>query len=655
MFTVVITEQAHIDGLEEYQTFLQPFLDRSDVVFCRWHMDAETLTDAVPELINTVSRHERWRLIVVADEAGLEQKNPFDLVPYRKPVWPAGLDQSEYLNRVRQTKFAAFDLAAKQPLTRLMTWLCQSPTVTSGRNQAERDPEFAEYMAEFRKKEELRAGIRSGETLEIVLPTEIICVARRCYEQTEYDIQTAWNHHEDCQYSRFYDWNMYFDKMRYLIFDTLPKHHRSYTYDYIRFLYSLVLLARNPIPQSSLNPNRVYTLCSDTDEKALRQLLGKFDGKLAATEAFLEQERNEILSRERPRLSDKDAQMIFCSPTSIPVTVTAEFDQSPMFVPGKNIGLSTDCPDNEEGYWDNGYRQSRRTLTKYLKLPRRALKKATVELRRMNTADLDYASRLNEFQLEDVQDHVAEEELQMVATRTVSFYETERYDRDLNDQNKHIREIIDRRLTRKRTLVLGFSALLGFAVGFLPLLFGNLRTDEGVQLSLSFAWAGIGLMALITLVTLLFLRRPLRKGISGYNGIMKGILDELDNGQVQYSKYLSHACNVMRGNSVLNYRAEHESPEVLKLRVYKKHSLDVLRKREELREIFGSLMPVQTPVMDPKEGYQYDFTRPVDYPYPIPYQADQYRKVEFLQRGNMVEVPVNFVQRMHIRREELYD
>lgn len=655
MFTVVITEQAHLDSIEEYRPFLLPFLEHTDVAFCRWHMNGESLSDAVPDLVSTVARHESWRVVVVCDEAGFDLKNPYDLVPYHKPHWDPDMDQREYLAQVQQEKFRCFEQAAGQPLTRLMTWLCQSPTVTAGLNQAQLDPEFAEYMAEFRKKEELRTQIRAGETLEIVLPAEIICVARRCYSEAEYDIQNSWNQHEDCQYSRFYDWNMYFDKMRYLIFDTLPKNHRNYAFDYFRFLYCLVLLAGNPVPQSSLNPNRVYSLCCDTDEGAMRQLLAKYDGKLAATQALLEQERNTLMSKERPRLSDRDAQMIFCSPMSIAVTNPAEFDQSVMFVPGKDIGLSTDCPTDEEGYWENGHRESRRGLIKFMKLPRRALKKAAIELRRLNTADLDYASRLNEFQLEDVQDHVAEEELQMVTTRTKSFYDTEENDKALDKQDKHIRNVIDRRLTRKRTLILGGAVLLTYALTFLPMIFGNLHSEEARDLALNIGWVGFGILTLITLITLLFLRWPLSKALSDYNGIMKGILDEVDEGQVLYAKYLSHACNVMRGNSVLNYRREHESPEELKMRILKKHGYDVVRKREELREIFGSFLPEESVKVDMSESYQYDFTRPVDFPYPVPYQADQYRRVEFLQKGNTVEVPVDFVRRLHIRREELYD
>ena len=66
--------------------------------------------------------------------------------------------------------------------------------------------------------------------------------------------------HVNHQYNRFYDWNMYFDKMRYLVFDILPKENRRYEVDYIRFLSVLLLLANNELPPDGLRPNLVYTL-----------------------------------------------------------------------------------------------------------------------------------------------------------------------------------------------------------------------------------------------------------------------------------------------------------------------------------------------------------------------------------------------------------
>ncbi len=655
MFTVVITEQEHLDNINEYRPFLKPFLESSQIAFCRWETSGETLNHAVPDLIPTVSRHDRWRMIVVCNEDGLKQKNPFNIVKYAAPECSRNDDESAYLRAVREAKFAAYDKAAKQPLVRLMTWMCQTPTVTEGKNNAQADPEFAEYMALAKRKEQLRMQIIADYTPEITLPCEIICVAKRCFDQTEYDIQTAWSQHQDSQYSRFYDWNMYFDKMRYLVFDILPKSHRNYPFDYIRFLYTLMLLAENDVPQSSLNPNRVYSLHCATDEVALRKLLERYDAKLSATQVKLRSEINSIERKEKRRLSDRDVEKIFCSNMVVPVTNPGDFDQSTLYVSKDGIGMATDCPTGEEHIWESGYESTSRSLVKYLKIPRRALKKTSADLRRLNVADLDYAGCLNEFQLEDVADYVGEEELKMVSTDTGNLHKAELYTKDMESQNKRIRTIIEKRMTRKKTITVGCIALACYAFGVLPLFFSNANTKQSLMYSLIILAAGLGIMALTGLLTLLFFRRGVRASFSDYNGIMKGIVNDVEGSLNQYSIYLSHACNVMRGNSVLNYRKENENPDEIHIRILNKHLMDLQCVREELWEVFGTYMPEPSEEVDPSLSFHYDFNRPVDFTYPVPYDEDQKTQIDFLQMGNRIEVPVSFVRNVSIRREGLYD
>ena len=59
MFTVVISEQEHLESIREYRNFLAPFLKNDQLVFCRWRPDGQTLTETVPELYDQVARHER--------------------------------------------------------------------------------------------------------------------------------------------------------------------------------------------------------------------------------------------------------------------------------------------------------------------------------------------------------------------------------------------------------------------------------------------------------------------------------------------------------------------------------------------------------------------------------------------------------------------
>ena len=656
MFTVVITEQAHLDSIKQYETFLSPFLNNPQIAFCRWEHSGRRHAEAVPELYTTVARHEKWRMVVLCDEEGLEKENPFDIVGYTDPEKPEDMDYDAYLEMRREARIAAYTAASRKPLTRLVTWLCQAPLITEGMHHAQDlDPEYGEYLAQNQAKSALRKGIVGDEVPEITLPSEVLCVAKRCIVREPYDIQNAWSMDQSVIYSRFYDWNLYFDKMRYLIFDILPKNHRSYTMDYIRFLYAVMLLSANEIPMSALNPNRVYTLDCLNDERALKKLLRNYDDKLASTLAKIRADIFNIENKPKPRLSDRDAAAIFCSKVTVPVNMLGTFNKDTLFVTEMNIGLSGDCPQKEEDKWTTLYRGTRRALVRYLKMPQRALRKATVDFRRMNRADLSSAGRLNEYQLEDVADHTAEEELKMVDTHTCDAYDIDRYNKKLDAQNKRVHTVIEKRMTRKWTITLGILALACYLIGFLPLFLSNIRAERGILFALIFFLAGAGVMALTAYISLFFLKKPLRASISWYNGIMGGITREVEESLGNYSKYLSHACNVMRGNSVLNFRKETEHPDAATIRILRKHEMDVLCVREEMQEIFSMFLTPGEATVDLANSYPYDFTRPVDFSYPVPYDQMQAARIEFLQKGNMVDVPVDFVKCVRIRREDLHD
>ena len=85
MFTVVISEQTHLDNIAQYKPFLKPFMEQPGVAFCRWRQNGNNLEEAVPDLFETVARQKSWRAVVVCDEEGIGLQNPFDLVRYQAP------------------------------------------------------------------------------------------------------------------------------------------------------------------------------------------------------------------------------------------------------------------------------------------------------------------------------------------------------------------------------------------------------------------------------------------------------------------------------------------------------------------------------------------------------------------------------------------
>ena len=71
--------------------------------------------------------------------------------------------------------------------------------------------------------------------------------------------------------------------------------------------------------------------------------------------------------------------------------------------------------------------------------------------------------------------------------------------------------------------------------------------------------------------------------------------------------------------------------------------------------MFSSYISLETlELRDDAEPYDYDFTAMRSYEYEIPYVRVN-RDIDFLQQGNIVNIPVDYVKSISLKREELYD
>lgn len=687
MFTVMIAEKPHLDSIHEYNIFLKPFVNQDKVAFCQWDCEAKTIRDAVPDLVRTVARHEQWRVVILCDEEGIEQRNPFDRVKYAAPAKPEApkkvkpetdsdedraaaqnaydeaaekyrLALQEYNKAVLEAKTAAFCEAASEPLVRLVTHFCESPVVSGGPNNlAAKDPEYKRYLDEARRKEEIRVNeIIGEEPLGIHMPSEVYCIAMRTYSDAQCDLDYSWSFSNTRQYSRFYDWNLYFDKMRYLIFDILPKDHQNYTFDYIRFLYAALLFASNDVPADSLQPNRVYRLDCVNDEDALRRMIVSYNAKLAATENVIEAEIRNLESRAKAKITDHDVEAEYCASVTVPVTVDAAFDDSGLYADKKGIGLSFDCPKNEEYAWEADYLESERTLGRLFKQAHRGLRKSVESFHAMDSLDASRAKQMNAFQVEDVKEFVADSELRMAEVQTRDIGDADSFCRTMENENQKVRAAIDARMTRTTTIAAGVAVLTAFLAGFVPLFMGNRSTRSYLGGSLAVAGGGLLGMLLVGIVCLFCLRGALKQRIGNFNRVMGGIRGEVDGAMQQFSRYLSMACNVMRGASIINYFNEHDDADTLQIRIRRKHMDDIRRYREEITAVFGPYLTDPSFVDEQLTGpYLYDYSSPADFDYPMPFTEGEKRQIEYLKAGSTIYVPVDFVKRITVGLEELYD
>lgn len=679
MFTVVIAEQSYLDDLKRFSPYLAPYMKNKNVAYCRWSPEGLTLSEAVPALDRTVSMAKDWRAVIIcgtADQTALNrQRNPFCPCVYTPPVQAEDEALGAYYDRVLAAKTELYRSAAAQPLTRLATWLNTDPTVsdapdeTLDRIAAEEDVtkdgkisrwkealQLKEYYAEAKVKAEVRNSIRDGSQLCSAYPKEIVCIAPRTFVDRTEELVTAWSMDISRTYSEFCEWNLYYDKMRFLAFDIQPRVKNTFDLDMLRFLNAVSCFAENPTPTEAIKPGILYRFVCEANEEALRQSVCDYDARMRVTAEMLEARITRIKTKEREHLTDRQAESLFCLNEPIAVTIPPEASKEGMYAPKDSIGLSEDCPQEELSWWYSVYTGSKKAVADFIKQPRRGVKRAAESMHGKENADLSSAAALNAFQFEDVIEHTQDEELRMIGTDTCDLYDVKRFREKMDAADKEVQTEMRKRMKKTATVAICIAVLVCCLICYLPMLFSNVADAKTVTVSLIIMGAALALMALTMLIVLLCLRRIMRRRIGSYNDTVGEIEAELENSAAEYSLYLSHACNVMRGNSVINFRTRVGDPDQNEILILKKHIHDITESREALAGIFRHYLSDKNRTeITQDDAYPFDFSKPEEYEYLISFSDEQSGRIEFFNPGQYAEIPVNFLRRIGAEREELYD
>lgn len=680
MFTVLICDK-HIeeDCYGKYYMYLKPFLKNDDFAFCTWDSSGETVDEALPELKNIIRSKNEWRAVVVNDSStwnydSVNKRNPFDYVgDIRITTEFKGFQ--DILN-YRESENRRLTKAVSNPLTKLGIWLCGSPVQIKPEVCFPETEEFAESMADetkyFSMLKELSltaedvetdmAKLKRFEKLSLTFdlkgeifnkPQHVLTITERTKDVAREEAETAWRSHTEFDYSRFYVDNLYSEKFRYMIYD-IPciKGIRNES-RYFNFLSVLLLISTNDYPNEVLRADRVYKLDVEVDSDNIRELCRQYNAKLKATLEKIRDISRRLKEKEKEPIDDVTAEECFERTVTVPVKVDSTFDTEELYAEYKGLGLSGDCPEDEYGYWDEQYHEINKTFMRYLREPRRAVKTAaTGAFRRMNKNNDERALQLDEYQREDVLIHLQSEEAEMISTVTTHLYDTERYKERLKESDKEIKKVIGQRMSKKKTLMIGCIAAFAYLLGFIPLLWSNLNNIPSLGFSFSFSGIAIGTFLVCGFAFLIFLRKKLIDKFKEFNEVMSETLQEIEGSLRTFSRYLSHACNVMRGFSVLNY-AENSFDK--RQGILELHESIIFDKIKDINELFASYLENEDySNLADTEPYDYDFMSMSEYSYEIPYTSVG-KNIEFFQGGNWVSVPVDYIKSVNVTREELYD
>lgn len=696
MFTVLIAEKEHIDAIrQENKLFFEPFLDNKELAFCYWNPAGQNLYDSVPGLLDAVGRRRDWRVVIInkCTEETLKSQNPFDVVDYRgvtslvapkrqpeekEPVEDWDAEWRAYFEALTREKEAVYKSALEHPLQKLATWLCFKPEdyVLSevhekqdvqdwAMEQISRDEvkaslllehmERSQYKCELRMKQMLRRAFLGEDRLNVAYPAEVHCISLRTAENSFFDPGAYWNVRQESEYSTFADRNMYFDKMRFMVFDLLPKTHRDFRTDHIRFLASVLIFASNAVPGSAMQARHLYSLETETDDTPLCTLVTSYDKKLAATSEVIENEMEKIRSEIPGELTDKAAEEMFCKPSDVPVLLDESCDPEKVYAE-KDYGLFFDHPENEYYKWNRDYDASKGALAYIAKQQARSVRKSVAQLQLSSEISDVNISRLTPFQIDDIREYTDTAEDEMVAAIPPDLTDISRYTERMSEESEKVKKVISRRMTRKTTWILGGICLGLYLVCFLPFLFSNNSTLKSVTTAVIMIGVLLGALAAILTGALFVMRMSVKNAVKTYNNTAHEIMNDIHSSMQRVSAYLSASCNVRRGHAVQNYAEKNMDEYTRSLRIRKKHQEDIRKKRaylaEEYQDYFGDKSFCDEAMARP---YDYDFDQKTEYAYPAPFLAGDCRQIEFISSGNYVSVPSSYVKRILVRMEGIYE
>ncbi|MDR0405305.1 MAG: hypothetical protein LBH54_00780 [Clostridiales bacterium] len=517
------------------------------------------------------------------------------------------------------------------------------------------DPEYTEYILENTKKNRVIASVAPDFDYRGVLPSEVLCVALRTYDGNGAEPKINWGSFTENDYSRFSEFNLYPDKLKFMAFDVRDDAHNKFDYDLLRFLGFVLILANNEIPAGAMSKNRLYLARCENDNDALSALLTAYDTKLQKTAIHLTELREEALLSDQKPYGDASFMKKAESPVVIPLLTDKTVEVNALKLSYRQIGLSRDCPLDENAFLSEQYAELKKNFRRYLKQPRRALAGAVEELRRQHTVTDKELHYLSAFQLDDVTERINGAEQRIAAAQTSNIYDTEKYDETMEREKHALQKYIAERMTKRTAIAAGAAALLAYFLGFVPLLITSANTAGSFVFSVLFTAAACGLLALCGLGGLFWLRRGLIARFKKFNEAMAAMVSELTNSIHGFSKYLTHVCAFMRGYSVLNQMNELDKPGAADGKLYHKHMQDIQKTREQFKILFSDIALPSDTDFSHINIYDFDFLQAVDYTYDVPFEEVRNNKIEFMREGNFVKSPVSFVKAITLKREELYD
>lgn len=671
MHTVIILSKHSSDLLREYRYLFQPFADRGLLSFCDWNESGNDLETSIPDLYKQIRGKEEWKAVIVSAESVYgkrkgpvpDVKNPFDF-PVEVPEDAIPHDSSV-------------------PLVRLTHMLCGYPAtpvknfeeayeytdIETGETRRVRASELSQeefyalaetyrdglkkiYLQEKvpEEAEEARCALEEKYAFADVRPQEVYLLSLRKHPEDDNYIYESWKSPLEMESSDFARRNNYPGICRFICCDITNPENSRYIRELAEFWMGTLTLALNHIPASTLQAYKLYRMQVEVSREELGETLNRHLNRMEAASAFVQARLG-----MKPQNAFEDGARIV-EKQRIPVVFT-EVTGRDLYISTKHIGLSRDCPEDELMYWHSSVREKTERVERYLKMPRRAIDRASLQVKAKAQSFFDDEYEMDRFQIEELEEELDTLELQLLTSDTRSVVDGKKIREQAQEIDKQVKRDIVVRMRRSVVIGTGVLILFVYLLGYVPYIFQSLGKGSKAFL----ASLGVSLVAVLVvvvggIVALILLQKKIVASMDRFNELMHSVVISVNGSAKKYEEYFSTLCTYMKAQSIyagLTKRKDAVSARVHKLRTHKQALRTTIARDEELAAAFGirrvaAFEKNVTRFFDedrvPKENQLYY------------YDIDGKRtEIPLNTAGDMIWAPYKFIAGLKIEREDLYE
>lgn len=689
MYSVLIMNKRTKESFREFQPLFVEALG-NNIGCCRWLESGGTVDTALPTLRSLIEDKEEWQAIIVRveDEGAMSKyktapDNPYDFLDnYDEKTVPEGSAQGKGTARVSKDEHVEsvddyeaekdegiksldeeFEASLRDPipLVRLTHMLGGMPEVEINYERREILEETKEkrfvYEPTGRDEERCRINALLSKRYDFdgKRPERILVVTLRdaTAKNRRSNLGTTWANPMELNSSSFWKRNNYPSKCRFMVFDYEREGQVQLEASMFNFWCSILLLATNDINPSSLQAYRLYNVRADINRDSLEEKIQEKANEIAHLRNYINEEIRRAVTDKLEKHNEEEDAVSYGKEISVPLR---NVDHGVMLVEYEDFGLCNSPRTPDLTKWETRRETAEKELDQMCRKAERGLEESSDSVRLYSEIDEYDVKVVDRFAQEDIEEdlHKRFDNILEVQGTLPNTKLTKRGVFETRSQN--IVNAISARLKRS-TFFITLAHLLGAAVfAFYPAVIFYLNFKVGhVSGAALYSALMFAVMFTVSIIVLIVQRKKFINRIEAYNLDMAEETKRIGDSIEQYEKYTSDITSHIRGRRYLRILAgKNERIEEENSLLYKHYRISG-RFTEKLRRWCKAFYLNVDFEAETRGTYIYNTkTDPCkDVMYSI--EVGQEYQIPFNETGEKIVSPFEFVTRLEIYREELYN